>query len=64
MFGLTVTPSDRSIQAQRARALKALGLLLADRVPTVGLSKTCWRKTGHTGKTKTAVTWKGKERAI
>ena len=64
LFGLTVTPSDPSIQAHRARALKALGLLLADRIPTVGLSKTCWRKTGQTGKTKTAVTWKRKERVI
>ena len=35
--------------AFRACALRTLGLLLADGVPTVGLGKTFWRKTGKTG---------------
>ena len=34
----------------RARALRALGLLLADGVPIVGLVKTFWRETGRTGR--------------
>ena len=33
-----------------ARALRALGLLLADGAPTVGLVKTFWRETGRTGR--------------
>ena len=33
-----------------ARALRALGLLLADGVPLVGLVKTFWRETGRTGR--------------
>ena len=30
--------------------LRALGLLLADGVPIVGLVKTFWRETGRTGR--------------
>ena len=35
---------------RHARALRALGLLLADGVPIVGLVKTFWRETGRTGR--------------
>ena len=34
----------------RALRLRALGLLLADGVPIVGLVKTFWRETGRTGR--------------
>ena len=42
-----------------ARALRALGLLLADGAPTVGLGKTFWR-VGRVPLTKTDVTRKRK----
>ena len=42
-----------------ARALRALGLLLADGAPTVGLGKTFWR-VGRVPLTKTGVTRKRK----
>ena len=43
-------PTEISYPARRARALRALGLLLADGVPIVGLVKTFWRETGRTGR--------------
>ena len=49
----------RSARAQRACALRALGLLLADSAPTVGWGKTFWR-VGRVPLTKTGVTWKRK----
>ena len=49
----------RSAWARRARALRALGLLLADGAPTVGLGKTFWR-VGRVPPTKTGVTRKRK----
>ena len=42
--------SSPRARALRARALRALGLLLADGVPIVGLVKTFWRETGRTGR--------------
>ena len=42
-----------SVQARGARALRALGLLLADGVPTLGSGKNFWCETGDTG-TRTA----------
>ena len=49
----------RSVRARRACALRALGLLLADGAPTVGLGKTFWR-VGRVLPTKTGVTRKRK----
>ena len=49
----------RSARARRACALRALGLLLADGAPTVGLGKTFWR-VGRVPLTKTDVTRKRK----
>ena len=45
----------RSVRAQRACALRALGLLLADGAPTVGRGKTFWR-VGQVFFKKTAIT--------
>ena len=41
---------DQMLSSPRARVLRALGLLLADGVPIVGLVKTFWRETGRTGR--------------
>ena len=51
--------SNYPARARRARALRALGLLLADGVPTVGLGKTFGR-VGRVPPTKTGVTRKRK----
>ena len=59
VLALSSLRAKRSARARRACALRALGLLLADGAPTVGLGKTFWR-VGRVPLTKTDVTRKQK----